>query len=195
MLSQVILIFVCNFLISNYQFGYANAKPIEDNHYPSANELSVQTTTALTYAAQENLARQSTSSISWKNEAVISALFVAQAELPVTFELVKPAMDLAIIDAKKRYPKLKFKLNARKMNTSCFENRIAAFAAEDYFMKKVSVFIGPACSLALDPVARMAAHWNVPVLTAGGIGLEFAKKDLYTSLTRMAFSLGKKDRF
>lgn len=73
------------------------------------------------------------------------------------------------------------------------DNYAAALAAEEYYLRKVSVFIGPACGVALDACARMASYWNVPIMTAGGVGHEFSRKNIYTTLTRLAFSLGKCD--
>lgn len=129
------------------------------------------------------------------NEAVIVSIMARQAELPAPFEVVKPALQLAMERVKLKYPHLRFRLVARKDDNACINNYVGAMAAEEYFLKKVSVFIGPICSLALDPVARMASYWNVPIFTAGGIGIEFSKKSIYSSLTRMAFSLGMKCYF
>ena len=42
---------------------------------------------------------------------------------------------------------------------------ISGIAAELFFREKVIAFLGPGCSLALDPVGRMAAYWNIPVIT------------------------------
>lgn len=54
-----------------------------------------------------------------------------------------------------------------------------------------TAFVGPACGLALDPVARMAAHWNIPVFTSGGLQAEFSRKTTFSTLTRLAPSLEK----
>ena len=43
----------------------------------------------------------------------------------------------------------------------------SALAAELYFVHHVRAFVGPGCTLALDPVARMANVWNIPVVTGG----------------------------
>ena len=53
---------------------------------------------------------------------------------------------------------------------------MGALGAQEYFISRVNVFIGPICAAALDQVARMASYWNVPVFTAGGIGVEFSAK-------------------
>ena len=42
---------------------------------------------------------------------------------------------------------------------------LAAIASDLYHNMGVVAFIGPGCTPALDPVGRMAAYWNVPVIT------------------------------
>lgn len=149
-------------------------------------------------------------------EAHLVGLFAATAELPLRFEVIKPALDLAIEDVAKKFPAINIHLTMRRDERTCEKNYAASFAAEEYYKNKfsgvsrslrntssksygllshhdlrpVNAFIGPACSRALDYVARMAAYWNVPVITAGGIGVEFANKKLYSTLTRLSFSLG-----
>lgn len=41
----------------------------------------------------------------------------------------------------------------------------------------------------------MASHWNLPILTAGGIEDIFSNKKIFTSLTRLSFSLDGISRF
>ena len=41
-------------------------------------------------------------------------------------------------------------------------------AADMYFKEHVITFIGPACAFALEPVARLADYWNVPIITGMG---------------------------
>ncbi len=42
---------------------------------------------------------------------------------------------------------------------------IAGLASDLFYRDKVIALIGPGCTVALDPVARMAAYWNIPVIT------------------------------
>lgn len=130
----------------------------------------------------------------WKTgvpyEVHLVGLFTSSSELPVYHEVIKPTIDLAIEEAERRYPLLKFKISMRRGSTSCEKNYAGAFAAEEFYVRNVDAFIGPACSLALDSVGRMASYWNVPIFTAGGIGAEFSNKQLYSTLTRLSFSLG-----
>lgn len=37
-----------------------------------------------------------------------------------------------------------------------------------HFQDDVIAFIGPACAFALEPVARLAAYWNTPIITGMG---------------------------
>jgi atrial natriuretic peptide receptor A len=90
----------------------------------------------------------------------------------------------------RRYLHLHFNLVARKDHNPCLNSYAGSLATEEFYLRQVSVFIAPTCSFALDPVARMASFWNVPILTGGGIGVEFSRKNYYTSLTTMVFSLG-----
>lgn len=41
-------------------------------------------------------------------------------------------------------------------------------AADMHFKDDVIAFIGPACAFALEPVARLAAYWNTPIITGMG---------------------------
>ena len=149
-------------------------------------------------------------------EAHLVALFASTSELPMRFEAIKPALDLAVADVKVKFPAINIHLTIRRDDRPCEKNYAASFAAEEYYKNKfsqvtravgntssksygtlspkdlrpVSAFIGPACSRALDYVARLASYWNVPIFTAGGIGVEFSNKQLYSTLTRLSFSLG-----
>ncbi|OTF73711.1 hypothetical protein BLA29_006236, partial [Euroglyphus maynei] len=102
---------------------------------------------------------------------------------------------MAIQDATKRYPHLQFYLNPVYDDNTCQGNVLGALAAEKYYTGHVSAFIGPICSLALDPVSRMASYWNVPVFTSGGISYQFSNKKIFTTLTRISFSLDRVSHF
>lgn len=123
-------------------------------------------------------------------EIVIVLLMSNQKELPIFFEIVKPTVELAVEKISAKYPHLKFRVKSRKDDNSCESNVLGAIAAEEYYVNKVSAFIGPICGRALDDVARLATYWQIPIITAGGMGAEFSNKNVYKSLTRVAFSLG-----
>lgn len=47
----------------------------------------------------------------------------------------------------------------------CSGSRSPGLAADMHFLQDVIAFIGPACAFALEPVARLAAYWNTPIIT------------------------------
>ena len=51
---------------------------------------------------------------------------------------------------------------------SCSGARAPGLATDMYFRDSVIAFIGPACAFALEPVARLAAYWNTPIITGMG---------------------------
>ena len=120
----------------------------------------------------------------------IVGIFVADSELPYTLELAKPAIDIAVEKAKQLYPLTKWEEAVfRNGSSRCTANHAGVFAAEEYHLRHVSVFIGPSCGLALDPVARMAAQWKIPVISSGGPHVQFQNKKIFSTLTRLSFSL------
>lgn len=38
-------------------------------------------------------------------------------------------------------------------------------------------------------MARMAAHWKIPVISSGGPHVQFSNKEIFSTLTRLSFSL------
>ncbi|KAG8227357.1 hypothetical protein J437_LFUL003346 [Ladona fulva] len=51
---------------------------------------------------------------------------------------------------------------------SCSGARAPGLAADMHYKDHVIAFIGPACAFALEPVARLAAYWNRPIITGMG---------------------------
>ncbi|XP_045198693.2 atrial natriuretic peptide receptor 1-like isoform X2 [Mercenaria mercenaria] len=64
----------------------------------------------------------------------------------------------------------------------------AAFA-EMYFTHKPHVLIGPGCSLAVEPVSRMAVSWNIPHFTYGGSDELLGNKLEFSMLTRTGLTV------
>lgn len=61
---------------------------------------------------------------------------------------------------------------------SCSGARAPGLAADMHFRDEVIAFIGPACAFALEPVARLAAYWNTPIITGMGDQVSVNKHDL-----------------
>lgn len=51
---------------------------------------------------------------------------------------------------------------------SCSGSAAPGLAADMHFRANVIAFIGPACAFALEPVAKLAAYWNTPIITGMG---------------------------
>jgi hypothetical protein len=51
---------------------------------------------------------------------------------------------------------------------ACDNSLTPGLAADMRFLSNVIAFIGPACGFALDPVATLAAYWNIPIVTGLG---------------------------
>lgn len=51
---------------------------------------------------------------------------------------------------------------------SCSGALAPGLAADMHFISDVIAFVGPACLFALEPVARLAAYWNTPIITGMG---------------------------
>nr|XP_027201054.1 atrial natriuretic peptide receptor 1-like isoform X2 [Dermatophagoides pteronyssinus] len=114
-----------------------------------------------------------------------------QNELPVHYETLKPTMELALDDVRMKYPHLNFNLITRRDHHDCESNLLGAIVAEHYFKDKIDALIGPICTKGLEQVARLASYWRLPLMTAGGVGLQFSDKSIYKTLTRVSFSLEK----
>jgi atrial natriuretic peptide clearance receptor, putative (fragment) len=123
--------------------------------------------------------------------AHLFGLFTLDSDLGINPLLLKATLILATEEANNRFPNIQFLLKLHNSSNSCLNHNIGAHAAEEFYLRKVTAFIGPACSLALNAVARMAAYWNVPILTAGGISEDFRNKKVFASLMRLFFSSGK----
>ena len=128
-------------------------------------------------------------------EINIAASFIRDTTQYVHFDIVKPALDLAILEVNQRYEQLKFSIVVRNDSDTCSATLAAAIVAEAYHSKPVHAVFGPACESALDQVARMSGYWNIPVFTAGGMSIDFANKDVYPTLTRLSFSLDRVAHF
>ncbi|KAL4708446.1 hypothetical protein ACJJTC_001162 [Scirpophaga incertulas] len=77
----------------------------------------------------------------------------------------------------------------RAVYPSCSGALAPGLAADMHFKDDVIAFIGPACAFALEPVARLAAYWNTPIIT--GMGDQFYYFSLYYTRTRSVITKTK----
>ncbi|XP_061165072.1 atrial natriuretic peptide receptor 1-like [Saccostrea echinata] len=78
---------------------------------------------------------------------------------------------------------------------SCTKYDFGALGAEHRFIKNTSVFIGPGCSTGVEAIGRMAADWNIPLITPVGINSLFDNKTFFPTLTRISFSFDMVGQF
>ncbi|KAH3860221.1 hypothetical protein DPMN_023113 [Dreissena polymorpha] len=105
---------------------------------------------------------------------------------------IQPAVDLAIRTAASMVPLVNF--SATYKNSKDPFTTICIESMELLFNRKADVLIGPVDDIALDEVAKIAAHLNKPILSPGGLDINFGldkKSDMglgYRTLIRMGAS-------
>ncbi|XP_070154305.1 atrial natriuretic peptide receptor 1 isoform X3 [Polyergus mexicanus] len=107
---------------------------------------------------------------------------------PFDLERCGPAVDLALAEVNDFLSVHNVQL--RKVQgsyPSCSGATAPGLAADMHFRENVIAFIGPACAFALEPVARLAAYWNSPIITGMGDQGIFKDKSKYPTLTRMSY--------
>lgn len=125
------------------------------------------------------------------HNVTVLMLISNQKELPVHYETLKPTMELALDEIRTKYPHINFNLITRRDHHDCESNLMGAIVAEHYFNDRIDALIGPICTKGLEQVARLASYWNLPLMTAGGVGVQFSDKTIYKTLTRVSFALGE----
>lgn len=85
-------------------------------------------------------------------EAHLVGSFVTEISQAVHYDVAKPALELAVEEANRRFPAIKFDLVVKNDSDTCFMNVAGGLVAEEYYNERAHAFIGPACDLALDQV-------------------------------------------
>ncbi|KMY95374.1 uncharacterized protein Dsimw501_GD25238, isoform B [Drosophila simulans] len=100
----------------------------------------------------------------------VGVLMASHLDSPFDLERCGPAVDLALDEINKVFlkPHNITLLKKKGSYPSCSGARAPGLAADMYFQDDVIAFIGPACAFALEPVARLAAYWNKPIITGMG---------------------------
>ncbi|XP_026810639.1 atrial natriuretic peptide receptor 1-like [Rhopalosiphum maidis] len=103
-------------------------------------------------------------------EYKVGVLMTTKLDSPFDLERCGPAVDLALDMVNKKFL-AHHRVRLKKVESSyptCSGAQAPGLAAKMYFVDKVIAFIGPACAFALEPVARLAAFWNIPIITGMG---------------------------
>lgn len=91
-------------------------------------------------------------------------------DLNIDIRLAKPAIELAINDARVKYPNVRLNVTYRAGTDICKHQRAAGHAADEYYRginSGAAYFVGPSCSEPLESVGRLASYWNVPICSTG----------------------------
>lgn len=123
-------------------------------------------------------------------EARVFALLLAEEELPYSFDIYYWSLKIAEERVNELYGDfLDIKVKIKRSPIRCDSSAAPVYAAEEYYTKGLSALLGPSCTRGLEPVARMAAYWKVPLCSPGGIDVKFEDKKVFSTLTRITFSL------
>ncbi|CAB3251120.1 unnamed protein product [Arctia plantaginis] len=103
----------------------------------------------------------------------VGVLMASRLDSPFDLERCGPAVDLALDKINEKFL-AHHGVELQKVQgsyPSCSGAIAPGLAADMHFKDDVIAFIGPACAFALEPVARLAAYWNTPIIT--GMGDQF----------------------
>ncbi|ESO97952.1 hypothetical protein LOTGIDRAFT_153062 [Lottia gigantea] len=122
-------------------------------------------------------------------EIKIGTLLISEHHAPYTMERVGPALDVAFDEINSNILNESYKLVQVKVayDNICNARYATGVASKLYYEEKIVALIGPACSYALDGVARLAGFWNIPIVTGLGDGGMFKNKTDYPTLTRFSY--------
>ncbi|XP_050550728.1 atrial natriuretic peptide receptor 1 [Spodoptera frugiperda] len=100
----------------------------------------------------------------------VGVLMASRLDSPFDLERCGPAVDLALDKVNEKFL-AHHGIELQKVQgsyPSCSGAIAPGLAADMHFKDDVIAFIGPACAFALEPVARLAAYWNTPIITGMG---------------------------
>ncbi|KAM9137972.1 atrial natriuretic peptide receptor 3 isoform 1-T1 [Pangshura tecta] len=138
----------------------------------------------------------SSSSSSPDEEKLIRALVLLPKDNSYLFSLarVRPAIEYAVRSLRENgtcLPGYRFEVTYE--DSEC-GNR-ALFSLVDLValkQQKPDLLLGPVCEYAAAPVARLASHWNLPMISAGALATGFSSKTgEYSHLTRVSPAYSK----
>ncbi|KAG8429621.1 hypothetical protein GDO86_019684, partial [Hymenochirus boettgeri] len=110
-----------------------------------------------------------------------------------SMDRVKPAIEHALRSIKENETLLPgFHFNVIYNNSDCGNQALFSLVDTAMQLQKPDVIVGPVCEYAAAPVARIASHWNIPMISAGALAIGFMQKsNEYSHLTRVSPSYSK----
>lgn len=126
-------------------------------------------------------------------EYYLGVLLASRAGTIFDYEKVLPAIEIAVEKANAFIlpaVNCSFRLMRAAYGNNCFPDGATGRAAEfirDANDSKLLAFVGPACSDALDHVARLGAYLNITVVSGLGDERQFVDKTHFATLSRFAY--------
>uniref|UniRef100_F6YG00 Natriuretic peptide receptor 3 n=1 Tax=Xenopus tropicalis TaxID=8364 RepID=F6YG00_XENTR len=105
-----------------------------------------------------------------------------------SMDRVRPAVDHALRSIQENQTLLPgMHFNVIYNDSDCGNQALFSLIDIAMQLQKPDVILGPVCEYAAAPVARLASHWNVPMLSAGALAIGFMQKsNEYSHLTRVS---------
>lgn len=121
-------------------------------------------------------------------EVQIAVLVSTNNSLMFSIDRISPAIDLAIEKVKHSDNLRSIRIKANYYGATCDATQPPLAAFKFYMNNEVDIFFGPVCEYALAPVSRYSFHWNIPVISPGGMAHDFQDKTEFGSLTRVGIT-------
>nr|AAI70137.1 Natriuretic peptide receptor type C NPR-C [Xenopus laevis] len=105
-----------------------------------------------------------------------------------SMDRVKPAIDHALSSIQENQTLLPgVHFNVIYNDSDCGNQALFSLIDIAMQLQKPDVILGPVCEYAAASVARLASHWNVPMLSSGALAVGFMQKSSeYSHLTRVS---------
>ena len=99
----------------------------------------------------------------------VGVLLMTNSTFPVDLRRVGPAIDMGVEEVRKRYD-IEFNTVVANYSVWCERARYIApgYLMDMYYYQNITVFVGPACSYAVETSARVAEYLRVPLVTGLG---------------------------
>ena len=124
----------------------------------------------------------------------VGVLLMTNSTFPVDLRRIGPAIDMGIEEVERRYD---IRLNKVVANYSvwCERARYIApgYLSDMYYKQNINVFIGPACSYAVETSARIAEYLRVPLVTGlGDLVIRKPKEeDMFQTTAILSYNIRK----
>lgn len=106
---------------------------------------------------------------------------------------VRPAIDYALRSVENNASLLPgFTFNVTYRDSDCGNQALFSLVDAAVKRQRPDAVLGPVCEYAAAPVARLASHWSLPIISAGALATGFVHKaDEFSYLTRVAPAYSK----